>query len=238
MKKIITLLVLICTITLTFTSCLWRKYTVLTNRIFDSQKDLVEFIEEYNSKNDGFVYTFILFDFDNDEIIKPYFHSLYGFWTIRSSPLFKDEHYVKRYDKNHSQIFGGKSVFHIEEWSVQIRCSYNTSKEYNFYQNDEISIEYIEKYNFDEIANNQEKMNEMYYSYDEFLYDFADWRSLNEDSFDYEEYYNYMNIYSIQINGENTVTVKIASKSELSEEQINVINNLLLDNIVIINTEG
>ena len=232
------LLVLLITSAFSFTGCFSGKSKNM--RFFDSHNELLEFIEKYNSKNDGFVYTFISFDFENNNGVEPYLYGLTTIWTNRRSLIDDERKYVNIYDKDHSKghSFNGEIIFHIDELSVQVRCNYNTRKDYNFYQNDEKLIEYSENYSFIELDSNSTKMLEIYSNHDEFLKSFADVRSRNQETLEYEQYYSYMVKCYIKINGKYEVSVEILSDEELSQEQLNSIESLLLDNIVIINTEG
>ena len=45
-------------------------------------------------------------------------------------------------------------------------------------------------------------------------------------------------MYQIQINGNDEVRVDITSENELTKEKLDEICQLLMDNMVIINTEG
>ena len=231
-------LVLLVTSALSFVGCMGGKSRNM--RFFNSHDEMVKFIEKYNSKNDGFVYTFISFDFKNNNSVKPYTYGLRTIWTCRRSLITDERKYVDIYDKDHStgNFFEGEFVFHIDELSVQVRCSYHTREDYNFYQNDEMIVEYFENYSFAELDSNSTKMLETYSDYDDFLRDFADVRSRNQETWEYEKYYSFMVKCYIKINGKYEVSVEILSDEELSQEQLNSIEHLLLDNIVIINTEG
>ena len=234
----IMLLVLLLTSAFSFVGCMGGKSRNM--RFFNSHDEMLKFIEKYNSKNDGFVYTFMSFDFKNNNSVKPYTYGLETIWTNRISLITNERKYVDIYDKDHSKgnFFKSEIVFHIDELSVQVRCSHYTREDYNFYQDDEMLIEYSKNYSFIELDNDNTKMLEIYSDYNDFLSDFADVRSRNQETFEYEKYYNYLNQCYIKINGKNEVKVEILSDDELSEEQLNSIERLLLDNIVIINTEG
>ena len=231
-------LVLLVTSTFNFVGCMGGKSRNM--RFFNSHNELLEFVQNYNSKNDGFVYTFISFDFENNNGVEPYLYGLKTIWTNRRSLITNERKYVDIYDRDHSKgnFFEGKFVFHIDELSVQVRCSYHTKEDYNFYQNDEMIVEDFENYSFVELDSNSTKMLEIYSDYDDFLRDFADVRSRNQETWEYEKYYSFMVKCYIKINGKYEVSVDILSDDELTQEQLNSIEHLLLENIVIINTEG
>ena len=234
----ILLLVLLATSALTLTACPGGKGHHM--RLFNSHDELLKFVEKYNSKNDGFVYTFVSFDFENNKAITPYRYGLTTIWTLRHSLITDEMKYINIYDKDHSigNYFNGEIIFYIDELSVQVRCNYNTRKDYNFYQNDEMTVEDFEDYSFIELDSDSAKMLEIYSNHDEFLKAFADVRTRSQETWEYEKYYSYMVKCYIKINSKYEVSVYILSDDKLTQEHLNYIKQLLLDNIVIINTEG
>ena len=240
-RKIIALILLLCTVMLMFSSCfLWEGGKVSCLREFDSHYELISFVKEYNSQNDGSVYTFVSFDFDDDEFVRPYRYGLKTIWTVKKTLISKETKYTKLYDKDHSKGFDfvGEFVFHMSESDIQIKCTYITKDSGNIYSRDEISINYIKMYSFDELINDSEKMLELYSDYDNFIRDFADLRSKKLENGEYEKHFKYMYVNNIVIGEDYGINVYIFSNSELSEKQLNEIGKILLDNIVIINTEG
>ena len=182
---------------------------------FDTNEDFVKFIDNYNSKNDGTIYTFIAFDFANYEKVKLYEYELNTVWK-------SGYNLNKMYDKNHSKGFGCNVIFHIDEINAQIQFKYST-KNYNFYQNDTMSFEFIESYKA--------------FAPDGVREEYADLRTFNFETLDYDNYYEYMYVYKLSINQKEEVTIKITSENEILREKLNEICKLLMDNIVIINTE-
>ena len=237
--KLIALLLLLCTVTLMFSSCLWTGGKVHRTIVFYTHDELVEFVEKYNSKNDGSVYTFVSFDFDDNSEIDVFEYQFHTIWTLKRSIITNEEKYADMYDKDHSKgfDFGCEFILYMVDNSAQIICKYGTTEE-KFYQHDDINIEFIEKCSFDELANNKEKMHEKYSNYDELLEDFAEKRTLDKNIFEYGNYYAYKYVYQININNIPRVTVNIFTESELNQEKLDEICQLLMDNIVIINTEG
>lgn len=117
--------------------------------------------------------------------------------------------------------------FYDDVVDAQIVCEYITSKTENFYQNDETSISFEKNY-LENSALNDGKI----------LYDdFYEIRTVDIENAKYENRYNYLYLYQIKINGEDKISVKIASKIELPKEKLGELCEILLDSIVIINTE-
>ena len=144
------------------------------------------------------------------------------------------------YDKDRSNglPFDCKYIFHIDDICAQVTCEYNTPQEYNFYQSDIKSIELVGAYSFNELDNDNKKRFDIYGNYDNFLRDFADVRSRNEETYEYGKYYAYMYIYRIIINDIDEVNIKIHTETELNQETLDDICSMLMNNLVIINTEG
>ena len=210
------LVIFLLTSTLVLTSCPGGYGSRVNRRVlFDTNEDFVNFLEHYNSKNDGAVYTFIAFNFINCEKVKLHQYELNTVWKAGYD-------LNKMYDKNHSYAFGCNAIFHIDEINAQIQCKYST-KDYNFYQNDNMSFEFIETYQA--------------FAPDGVREEYADQRTFNFETLDYDRYYEYMYIYRISINQKEEVTVKITSENEIRREKLDEIVKLFVDNIVIINTE-
>jgi hypothetical protein len=142
------------------------------------------------------------------------------------------------YDKNHSKGFGFgcEIIYHIDKINTQIRCSYGTRDDYNYHQEDEKVIKFLNSINKDDVLAGN--MYDFFTSDEQFSKAFADLRTFDVEILDYREYYNYLYTYQIQINGNDEIKVQIASKNELPQEKLDEICKLLMDNIVIINTEG
>ena len=201
---------------------------------FKSNDDFLSFIKEYNSQNDGFVYTFTIFDFNVEDNITLYRYNLSTIWALNR---FSDG-YAKMYDKDHSKGFGFgcEIIYHIDKINTQIRCSYGTRDDYNYHQEDEKVIKFLNSINKDDVLAGN--MYDFFTSDEQFSKAFADLRTFDVEILDYREYYNYLYTYQIQINGNDEIKVQIASKNELPQEKLDEICQLLMDNIVIINTEG
>ena len=128
------------------------------------------------------------------------------------------------YDKDHSSGFECEYIFHMNAIDTQIICHYSTNSDYNFYQGDEISIQLVDAYQKFEPNGDKEE--------------WADKRTFNMETLDYDKYYEYMYVYQININGNEEVNLNITAKNEMSIEELDKIVQLFIDNIVIINTEG
>ena len=237
--KLIALILLLCMATFMFSSCLWTGGKVDRTIVFYTHDELVEFVEKYNSKNDGVVYTFVSFDFDDNSEIDVFKYQFHTIWTLKRSIITNETKYADMYDKDHSKgfNFGCEFIVYMYDNSAQIICEYVTSEE-NFYQYDDMNIEFVEKYSFDELANDKKKMYEKYSNYDELLEDFAEKRTLDKNTLEYGNYYAYKYVYQVNINNTRRVTANIFTESELSQAKLDEIAKLLLDNVVIINTEG
>lgn len=221
-----------------FSGCT-TKSTVNRSLHYKSHANLIKFIEKYNSKNDGFVNTFISFDFDNNDDVVPYCYYLNTLGTIKRSRITRESEYAELYDADHHYGFWGEYCFHMEDPTVQIQCTWYM-KDYNFYQDDEISVEFIDNFSiYDEDKTIELMMDYGYENFDSFREDMGDRRTLLiSQEHRYEKQYSYVYFYQIKVNGEDMVFVKIYTETEFENEKLDEICQLLLDNMVIINTEG
>ena len=212
------LLVLLFASVLLFVACNDEEI-VDTTISFTSNDKFIEFIKKYNSQNDGFVYTFVDFDFDDNSQIETYQYNLSTTWKSGYG-------FDKMYDNNHSSDNGFicDMIFYMNEVPAQIVCQYKTL-EYNFYQDDKISYEIVGTYSD-------------FASDDGVLEEWADKRTFNMETLSYDKYYNYMYVYQINIEKGKIIDLKITSKNELSDKQLDEILQFFVSNIVIINTEG
>ena len=221
---------------------------VCRNICFNSHSELLAFVEEYNSKNDGFVYTFVSFDFDNHDTVHTDEYCFATVWDLVSPLSFSESKYRKMYDKDHSKGFGFdcEMIFYMDDFldgekterAYKIYCVFETKKDYNFYQYDQIEMKYIDCYDIDDYNDKFDEIGCYYSDADEYELRFIDQNSYNLDNSCYDRYYSYLYMYQIQINGNDEVRVDITSENELTKEKIDEICQLLMDNMVIINTEG
>ena len=248
--KLILVVILATTVSLSLASCILWSFSMNRTISFESHEELLEFVEEYNSKNDGFVYTFVSFDFDDCDNIETYEYTFSTISRFRRKLLNEDIVPLKLYDKDHSKGFGFgcKMIFYMNDVSLnedpsntyKITCLFGTKDDYNFYQDDDISINFKVIYNFEnieEIFRDSDELKKRYHDIKYFKDCFADLTSFNRESLSYDKYYNYLYVYNIQVNGVNEIEVQIASETELTQEKLDEITKLLMDNIVIINTE-
>ena len=238
-------LVLLLTSVLSIAGCA-RIARVNRTFYFETHAELVKFIEKYNSKNDGSVFTFLSFDFDKNTDVKIYRYSLSTMGEIKRSLITQETEYVEIYDDDHSQNngFRCKMIFYANDVAIngesmddeyQISIYYNTRHDYNFYPDDVMMMNYVGAYRMDDYDSFGELENLYGYDWDYFRH-FIDART--ESSEKTERFYAYTYVYQVNINGQNEATVVIACDTVLNDEKLNKIENLLLDNIMIINTEG
>ena len=220
----IMLLVILATSALTLTACNGWYGMVDRTITFKNHKELCEFAKKYGSENDGFVETFISFDFDNNNDVEVYQYNFYTTRQIKKSIITGDIINNDWYDKDHSSGFECEYIFHMNAIDAQIICHYSTNSDYNFYQGDEISFQLVDTYQKFEPNGDKEE--------------WADKRTFNMETLDYDKYYEYMYVYQININGNEEVNLNITAKNEMSIEELDKIVQLFIDNIVIINTEG
>ena len=230
------LFVLLVTSALTLTACPGWNGPVQRTLTFKSHNELLQFVEKYNSKNDGFVYTFVSFDLDDNDRIEVFEYNFKTMVKLKRSLFTQNITVVELYDKTHSRGIGCELIFYIEDIDAQIRCSYSTRSNYNFYQNNEMDVSFVDFYYIDDTWDSE--IGKKYSSSSNYKEEFGDLRTFDYDILEYQMYYDYIYLYQIYINGIDEIKVKINSQNELSQEQLDEICQLLLDNIVIINTEG
>lgn len=222
MKRLIALLILLCTVTLMFNSCFLRAGgKAEMHEVFYSHEEFLEFIKKYNSKNDGFVSTFISFDFDEIDIVG---YKRYEVGMIAKLKRFVDD---SIYDKYQDDGMGINMIFYINdvdyngvitENAYQILCTYASDHvNYNYSQRELSMILY---------DNSLKQPHYFNYLKSDALYNPS------------ELEYNYIETYELKINEDTVMQISIASlKENLSQDELDEICQLLMDNIVIINTE-
>ena len=217
------LVIILATSVLTLSGCysisrkLFGNYRAERNALYNSHAELVEFIEKYNSKNDGFVSTFISFDFDSNEIVS----ESYYYWGMNGT--FND-YYDKVHDK-YQDYLGVRMTFYVNDVdengniikdAYQIYCSYNTGNiNYNFDANDNLSLNL-----FDDSIKSPSYL--------------AEWFKVYNPN---DKEYNYITTYALYVNEADVMQISIASIDEsMPQEKLDEILQLLMDNMVIINT--
>ena len=221
--KLIVLILLICTVMLMFSSCFLRAGGQGEREaVYYSHEEFLEFIKKYNSKNDGFVSTFISFDFDEIDIVG---YKRYAWGMVANLKCFVDD---PIYDKYQDDGMGINIIFYINdvdyngviiENAYQILCTYASNHvNYNYSQGELSMILY------------DNSLNQPHY----FNYLKSD--SLYNPN---ELEYHYIETYELKVNEDTVMQISVASlKESLSQDELDEICQLLLDNIVIINTEG
>ena len=218
------LVLLLLTSAMSFVSCdLYDFFGYSTSDMYyyDTHSEFVTFIEKFNSENDGFASTFISFDFDSNDMISDTYYSLGGI-------IYHKRNTDTIYDKYQDNITVGM-CFYIKEINndgkllnnaYQIICAYNPNNlNYNFDENDSISLRLL-----DNVENKP-----------------SGWENNSTDIQinPNEIIYNYVASCLIDVNGTDLITIYIGSLEEnISQEKLDEICKLLMDNIVIINTEG
>lgn len=189
---------------------------------FYTHSEFVNFIERYNSKNDGYVSTFISFDFDSNEAVAD---KQYAVGTVAKFNRYthKTKIFDKYYDDLAVQIVllldGEDENNDVVRNAYQVVCRYSSSySDFNFYQTDDFS--------YTKLDENNEKSK--------FPYNIHKSSYYNPDDLEY----NYACTYNLNVNGIYVMEIAIASlEEEISHEKIDEILQILMDNIVIINTE-
>ena len=187
---------------------------------FNSHRDFANFLQEYNSESDSTTSSFISFDFDNYDVA---FDKYYIFRT-RSTKNAKNLYDKNTFDTNVELFFYlDKDAQNSEnsDFEYKIKCSY-VKPEKTFSRYDAFEIKLLDE-------------NEMSGEYSINSIDYQDERlPVNEDN----NKYTYAYSLALLINGEREMSIKISSTRELDEAGLNSISKTLLDNMVIINTEG
>ena len=214
------LVILLLTSTLTLASCggpnLFGNYHREYEQTYYTHEEFNGFIEKYNSKNDGAVSTFISFDFMIDDAI--------SYKSYHCANVLKfNKYFDKVYDK-YQNGFGVRITLYLDDVdegvsdAYQIYCSYSINKsDFYFNENNELTLS---------LFDDSEKKSRYIIEKDKIYV---------PDSCTY----NYICTYNLTVDGVAFMQISIASLyEELEQENLDEICKLLMDNIVIINTEG
>ncbi len=199
----ILLVIILATSVLTLSSCgakpkYWTGY---------SHQSFVEKIEEYNSKHDLFVNTFISFDLDSNEKV------LECFYEFEAMVPFTRLNKIL-YDKwNDNYII--YQIFYLDGYKIMCRYSL---KKFNFTQEDKIEIKLA---------------NHSCYQYDEYYVEPMSEVLIQDKT----KIYNYVSRYKIYVNGTEFACLHISSVDEASEEKLAELVQMMQDSLVVINTE-
>ena len=218
----IMLLVLLLASVSSFTSCgvspyYWEGHT---------HKEFANYIENYNSKHDLYVDTFISFDLDDNEEISK---RIYWIFTLASS---KAHSFAKKHgylcDK-HEDDFGYCILFYLKEYgesaydyAYKIKCLF-PDVDFNYSEDDNIKIVKLS-----EDSANSNNDNSHHDSYFEDLVG-----SLLRQT---EEIYNYAYYYAVYVNDTKVCRINISSIDKANEEKLDEIIQMLSDSMVILNT--
>ena len=188
-----------------------------------SHEEFQNFIEKYNSRNDGFVGSFISFDFDSSDIVE---YKCYEWSMVARLNKYMDDMLFDKYQEDKLGLSFILYVNDMEESGVSIKNAYQIvcvgitgHQRYIINSKDAITLTRVE-------GDDAIDIQKYYNSYKSTFYNpFA----LN---------YNYITEYSLCVNGNYYMEIVIAGlEDNVSQEQLDEICQLLMDNIVIINTE-
>ena len=215
------LVVVLVVSTLTLFSCggpnIFGYYRAERNCEYSSHQEFKSFVEKYNSKNDGTVSTFVSFDFDSIDIVSD---RSYYWGIVANLNEYVDDTIFDKYQ----DYLSIRMKFYVDELkengelmkkAYQIFCLYSTKTlDYIFDKNDNITLNLIDDLGGASLPGIYDKYNP------------------------YDENYNYIDTYVLNVNGTEFMKIYISAlDTNISREKLNEICQLLMDNIVIINTE-
>lgn len=210
MKRAVSLLALVAVLSLVLVACEFPDGDlVYKEKVMSSNNEFEHFISEYNSKNDGFTSSFISFDFDENKIFTD---KTYVVGVIKK---YKSDIYDKTtYGTSVTMYF----YFIEDDYEYKIKCSYH-KENIKFYIDDRFEIEKI---------TSDEKDYDSYYFVDknDYLKGFESNEQISK--------YNYAYPYALTVNGDTKMSIKISTETEVDNDKLNEICQLLLDNIVIL----
>ena len=103
-------------------------------------------------------------------------------------------------------------------------------------------FEFVDSYYIEESDSNIKtdfyKLYAVYYNFESFHEQFGVISTYDVKEGFYGRYYSYMYMFEVQINGKTEMRFKLTSENEMNQEKLDEICALLIENIVIINTEG
>lgn len=190
----------------------------------ESHSQFIEKIEKFNRTHDEFVNTFISFDLDENENVSK---SIYHFVTVANKSVVQRlglcdkvcrtfDVYIMYYLR--SDIEDTEHSDH----AYQIGCYYR-DKPFNFSEQDKIEIKKCKTYD------GNEPSERCSYEYIDFIYS----EILYSNKFLYNNIYH----YEMFVNDTKCACIHISSFDEESEEKLNEILQMLLDSMVVLNTE-
>ena len=221
------LVVILLTSTMTLASCgganIFGFYDHQCSNEYYSHKEFQNFIEKYNSQNDGFVGTFISFDFDYSSKVE---EKCYEWFMVARLNKYKGDMIFDKYQDDNLGLQFVLYINDVDENGTTIKNAYQIicagivgHDKYNFYSKDVLSLT--------NVGNGE---NSLEYYYNSYKFDFYNPLELD---------YNYITTYDFCVNENHYMNIIVASLEDtVSEEKLDEITQLLMDNIVIINTEG
>ena len=186
-------------------------YVRLEDISLTSHKEFVEFVEKFNSKTDKDISSFISFDLDKNNNITNKSYSIH--LELISPNYIKDDIFDK-----YTELAIVKMFFYFNDTQsgvikneYEVICVY-CANDLNLRQNDSYKL----------MRSGGEQRDSLYIQ-------------LHSDNLDH---YLYTYKYAVSTGGEEVMNIYISSILESTQEKLDEICQLLLDNIVIINTEG
>ena len=221
------IVILLLTSTLTLVSCgeanIFGFYDHQCSDEYYSHEEFQRFIEKYNSKNDGFVGTFISFDFDSSSKVE---ERCYKWFMVAKLNKYMGDMIFDKYQDDNLGLQFVLYINDVDENGTTIKNAYQIicsgivgHNKYNFYSKDVLSLT--------NVGNGE---NSLEYYYNSYKFDFY-----NPLELDYE----YITTYDLCVNENHYMNIIVAALEDtVPEEKLDEICKLLMDNIVIINTEG
>ncbi len=221
------LLVLLLASALSFAGCGMTEWYMHYN----THKEFLEFIEEYNSIHNLYVETFISFDLDDNEQVT---ERCYSMFTLISSSWARNS--LRKngymYDIQGTDFVTG-FVFYLDsdgenanEYGYKIKCNFR-KLDFNFTQNDKIEILESENSKCTYFSDHGNPSYDLYYQEDIF----------DSTIFD-QKIYNYVYHCTLYVNGVEAGCIHISSIEETSEEKLDEIIQMMSDSLVVINADG
>ena len=187
----------------------------------ETNEEFVQEIEEFNSVNDGAVNTFISFDLDSNEVVSDAFYEL----STRANNAIIGEFglHDKVCNLSITIIYYLKSEIENDEHNEHAyKINIHYGGYHKFSKRDKIEIRHNTATNCKGIIEDAWYMEQGY---------------LDTSKGEYMMYQNAYH-YNIFVNDTQIACIHISSIEEASEEKLNEIIQMLLENMVIINTEG
>ena len=210
MKKLTSLLLALAMLftALTLSGCWFEDGGLVDDDIdMDTHGEFVSFLERYNSKNDGFKSSFISIDAKAIPYLED---SIYRFSAVHNygDSVFYD---------NNTKLSRITMYFYLNEPSIgelKIKCFYD-KKDIHFSDSDNFEINLVE-------------------SFKPQYFDYVDERTDNYETSAGK--YKFVYQLELMINNNREMLINISSVNEMSEEKIEEISDMLLSEMIVINT--